>query len=82
MDVRPCPPVRFDVFNQFLFDDYIRSHLSKERRWFRKHKDEVGSMFPHERALAFVKDIRKLGVAENGRTFLDQFRVLITEVPS
>ena len=71
---------KFHVFNQFLYDDYIRSHLSKERRWFRKHKDECDSMFPHERALAFVKDIRKLGVAENGRTFLDQFRALITEI--
>jgi WASH complex subunit 7 len=27
-----------------------------------------------------VKDIRKLGVLENGRTFLDQFRILITEI--
>jgi len=27
-----------------------------------------------------VKDIRKLGVLDNGRTFLDQFRILITKI--
>ena len=36
-------------------------------------------MYPYERALKFVKDIRKLGVVD-GRTFLDQFRILITEI--
>lgn len=29
---------KFHVFSQFLFDDYISSNLSKERRWFKKNK--------------------------------------------
>lgn len=72
---------KFHVFSQFLYDDYIRSHLSKERRWFRKHRDQcVGSMYPYERATDLARDIRKLGVGEDGRSFLDHFRVLITEI--
>jgi WASH complex subunit 7 len=71
---------KFHVFSQFLFDEYIRGHLGKERRWFRKHKAELKNQYPYDRALKFVKDIRKLGVLDNGRTFLDQFRILITEI--
>uniref|UniRef100_A0A7S2MKL7 Uncharacterized protein n=1 Tax=Octactis speculum TaxID=3111310 RepID=A0A7S2MKL7_9STRA len=69
---------KFHVFSQFLFDEYIRGHLSKERRWFRKHKGD--RMYPYERAAKFVKEIRKLGVLESGKSFLDQFRILITEI--
>ncbi len=73
---------KFHVFSQFLYDDYIRAHLSKEHRWFKKHKNEasVNNMYPYDRALKFVRDIRKLGVSDTGKTFLDQFRVLITEI--
>ena len=72
---------KFHIFSQFLFDDYIRSFLQKEKRWFKKHhKDaDVDNKYPFERAASFTKDIRKLGVTE-GKTFLDQFRVLITEI--
>lgn len=71
---------KFHVFSQFLYDEYIRSHLSKERRWFRKNRDQCGSMYPYDRAADFARDIRKLGVGEDGRSFLDHFRVLITEI--
>ena len=72
---------KFHIFSQFLFDDYIRSFLQREKRWFKKHhKDlEVDNKYPFERAMGFVKDIRKLGVTE-GKTFLDQFRILISEI--
>jgi len=29
---------KFHIFSQFLFDDYISSSLSKERRWFKKNR--------------------------------------------
>ncbi|GMI01982.1 hypothetical protein TrST_g6111 [Triparma strigata] len=72
---------KFHIFSQFLFDDYIRSHLSKEKRWFKKHHkdDDVDNKYPFARAMSFVKDIKKLGVSD-GKTFLDRFRILITEI--
>jgi WASH complex subunit 7 len=73
---------KFDIFSQFLFDEYIKSYLQRERRWFHKHKDdkEVDNKYPYDRAFQFNKDIRKLGVSDSGKTFLDQFRMLITEI--
>ena len=73
---------KFNIFSQFLFDEYIKSYLARERRWFKKHKDteEVDQRYPYKHAFDFNKDIRKLGVAKNGQSFLDKFRVLITEV--
>ena len=73
---------KFHIFSQFLFDDYIKANLSREHRWFKKHKNEedVNNMYPYDRALKFVKDIKKLGVNEQGKTFLDQFRILISEI--
>jgi WASH complex subunit 7 len=61
---------------------YIKSHLSRERRWYKQNKEskEVDGQYPHERASALLKDIKKLGVNEDGLTFVDQFRLLITEI--
>ena len=73
---------QFHIFTEFLYDENIRSPLSKEHRWYRKHKTDadVNNMYPYERAAKFVKDVRKLGVSPDGMSFLDQFRVLITRI--
>lgn len=73
---------KFDIFSQFLFDEYIKSYLQREKRWFKKHRDDktVDNKYPFDRAFQFNKDIRKLGVSDSGKTFLDQFRLLITEI--
>jgi len=69
----------FTTFSHFLSDDYIRSYLQREARWFRKHKEECDNTYPFERALDFTKEIRKLGIIDN-KSFLDKFRMLITEI--
>ena len=71
---------KFDIFSQFLFDEYIKSYLQKEKRWYKKHKEERDNMYDFSRAFQFNKDIRKLGVSDTGKTFLDQFRILVTEI--
>lgn len=73
---------KFDIFSQFLFDEYIKSYLQREKRWYKKHREDknVDNKYPYDRAFQFNKDIRKLGVSDSGKTFLDQFRVLITEI--
>lgn len=70
---------KFHIFNQFLFDDYIRAFLSREVRWFKRNRDSCDQMYPYDHAFGFVRDIRNLGVME-GKSFLDRFRVLITEI--
>ena len=74
---------KFSIFSQFLFDEYIKSYVAREQRWFKKHKDDadIDQRYPYQHAFQFNKAIRKLGVdPKTGRTFLDQFRILITEI--
>ncbi|EDQ91034.1 uncharacterized protein MONBRDRAFT_15671 [Monosiga brevicollis MX1] len=71
---------RFFTFSQFLFDDHIKSRLLKDCRFFRENRDELDQQYPFERAEKFNRGIRKLGVKADGRTYLDRFRELITEI--
>eukprot|EP00301_Raphidiophrys_heterophryoidea_P006710 c12682_g1_i1.p1 GENE.c12682_g1_i1~~c12682_g1_i1.p1 ORF type:complete len:1163 (-),score=343.91 c12682_g1_i1:309-3629(-) len=68
------------IFSQFLFDDHIKSPCMKSHKWFKDNKEKLNNQFPFDRADNFNRHIRKLGVTEDGMTFLDQFRVLITEI--
>ncbi len=71
---------KFQIFTQFLFDEYIKGYLARERRWYRKNKADNNYRYPYDRAMAFTKEIRELGVTDDGLSFLDQFRKLITEI--
>lgn len=73
---------KFFIFSQFLFDDHIKSRLIKDIKFFRDNKEEHENMYPLKRAEKFQKDIRKLGLNDKQMSFLDQFRVLITEIGS
>ncbi|XP_037817171.1 WASH complex subunit 4 [Lucilia sericata] len=72
---------KFYTFSQFLYDEQIKARLMKELRSFaeRKQQDEY-PLYPYERADAFNKDIRKLGLANDGQTYMDLFRKVITHV--
>jgi WASH complex subunit 7 len=71
---------KFQIFTQFLFDEYIKGYLARERRWYRKNKAANNYRYPYDRAMAFTKEIRELGVTDDGLSFLDQFRKLIAEI--
>jgi WASH complex subunit 7 len=77
---------QFEFFTLFLFDENIKGYLAKERRWYKKNKNDLNFKYPFDRAFQFTKDIRKLGVTESKKkdggslTYLDQFRLLITQV--
>ncbi|OQS00393.1 hypothetical protein THRCLA_05958, partial [Thraustotheca clavata] len=73
---------KMDIFSQFLYDDYIKSFLKREQRWYKQHKDdpEVDHKYLYTRAFDFNKEVRQLGVSDTGKTFLDQYRILITEI--
>ena len=68
---------KFAIFSQFLFDDQIKSRLAKDARFF---KEDKSLKYPFERALKFNKGIRKLGVMDGNTTYLDQFRMLISQI--
>ena len=71
---------KFKVFSEFLFDDHIKSKLLKLGRSFREEKAATNSRFPYDHADRLLKDIKKLGVSDDGSTFMDHFRRQITEI--
>ena len=70
---------RFITFSQFLFDDHISARLYKDGRFFKKERAALNNCYPYERADKFNKEIRKLGM-DKGLSYLDKFRLLITEI--
>ena len=52
----------------------------REEKYFRDHKDDLDGIYPFERAEAFYKEVKKMGVFEDGSNYLDKFRVLITQI--
>jgi len=71
---------KFIIFSQFLFDDHIKSRLIKDTRFYKESKEKFNGKYPYDRAEKFNKEIRKLGITEEGNSYLDQFRLLITEI--
>ncbi|VDM37100.1 unnamed protein product [Toxocara canis] len=71
---------KFFIFSQFLFDDHIKSQLAKDVRFFRENADELKKMYPVKRAQRFNTAIRRLGVTADDLSFLDKFRILITQI--
>ena len=70
---------RLNAFAMFLADENIKSRLIKDIRYFRENHWGKDQRYPFDRADKFNKGIRKLGV-ENGLSFLDKFRMLITHI--
>ena len=63
-----------------MFDDQIKSRLIKDVCYFRESKVEIDQQYPYERAERFNRGIRKLGLTQDGLSYLDQFRLLITHI--
>ncbi|XP_054727038.1 WASH complex subunit 4 [Anastrepha obliqua] len=72
---------KFYTFSQFLYDEQIKSRLMKELRSYAEHKQSKSyPLYAYERADAFNKDVRKLGLSNDGQTYMDLFRKVITQV--
>jgi WASH complex subunit 7 len=71
---------KFNVFSQFIFDERIKSRLAKDLKFHRDQIDKNNQVYSYDRANIFNRDIKKLGMNEKGESFLDQFRMLITQI--
>ena len=71
---------KFRLFSEFLFDEHIKSKLIKLGRQFRDDRQRLNSRFPYDWADRLNREVRKLGVSDDGSTFIDQFRRQITEI--
>ena len=71
---------KFAVFSQFLFDELIQSPLIREERFFKENKEKCNGKYPYDRAENMIKEVKRLGLFDDGKNFLDKFRILITSV--
>lgn len=78
--VYKCLLKKLAILSQFLYDDYVKSRLLKDIKYFAAHKDELKGFYPIQRAEKYCFEIRKLGLTEDGKTYLDQARQLISEI--
>ena len=69
---------KFNIFSEFLYDEFIYNPLLQEQRFFNNSKEKLNGEYPYERAEKVAKAIKKLGVLKGNLTFLDKFRQLIT----
>jgi WASH complex subunit 7 len=63
-----------------MFDDYIRSRLLKDQKYYKENRDQLGNKYPWERAEKFNQEIKKLHGFDDGSSLMDKFRELITEI--
>lgn len=71
---------KLNIFNEFLYDEFIHNPLLQEQRWFRKNKNKVNNYYPYERAENMSRTIKKLGRTQSGILYIDKFRQLITHI--
>ncbi|KAF8297306.1 putative WASH complex subunit 7 [Trypanosoma cruzi] len=78
--VYKCLLKKLAILSQFLYDDHVKSRLIKDAKFFIAHKEELNGEYPLSRAENFIREMHKLGVADDGQTFLDKFRHLVSEI--
>ena len=71
---------KLNIFNEFLFDEFIHNPLMQEQRFFRKNKEKCGHKYPYERAENLSKTIKRLGTNKQGVSYLDKCRQTITHI--
>jgi WASH complex subunit 7 len=71
---------KLNIFNEFLYDEFIHNPLMQEQRFYRKNKEKLQNMYPYERAENMSRNIKRLGTTKQGTTYLDKFRSLITHI--
>lgn len=71
---------KFFTFSQFMYDEHIKSRLIKDLRYFKENTQINGNMYLYKNADKFNKGIRVLGLAEDGLSYLDLFRDLISQI--
>ncbi|ESL08593.1 hypothetical protein TRSC58_03701 [Trypanosoma rangeli SC58] len=78
--VYKCLLKKLAIFSQFLYDDHVKSRLIKDAKFFAAQKEELNGEYPLSRAEKFIRELRKLGLADDGQTFLEKFRHLVSEI--
>eukprot|EP01129_Flabellula_baltica_P015634 TRINITY_DN8032_c0_g1_i1.p1 TRINITY_DN8032_c0_g1~~TRINITY_DN8032_c0_g1_i1.p1 ORF type:complete len:1108 (-),score=219.26 TRINITY_DN8032_c0_g1_i1:5-3328(-) len=71
---------KIHVFSTFIFDEKINARLSRLARLYDEEKENLNTMYPYDEAKELAKYIEGLGDTADGKTYLQAFRDLVTEI--
>jgi WASH complex subunit 7 len=70
---------RIKVISQFLFDEYIKSSLMMEKRYWNEWKEKIQNKYPYERAENLCNDIKNLE-KNSDVSLVDKLRIFISQI--
>ena len=70
---------RIKVISQFLFDEYIKSSLMIEKKYWNDNKERIQNLYPYDRAEDLGNDIKNLEKTTDV-TLIDKLRLLISQI--
>jgi WASH complex subunit 7 len=71
---------RIKAISQFVLDEYIKSSLMLEKRYWLDNKEHIHNRYPYERAENLCNDIKNLIKSKDEITLLDKLRGFITQI--
>ncbi|XP_058811201.1 WASH complex subunit 4 [Topomyia yanbarensis] len=71
---------KFFAFSHFLYDEQIKARLTSDAKYFLENSDALNQTYDFDRAHAFNRKIKNLGLSEAGETYMDLFRKLICHI--
>lgn len=71
---------KFFAFSHFLYDEQIKARLTSDAKYFLENAEALNQTYDYNRAHAFNRKIKNLGLSEAGETYMDLFRKLICHI--
>jgi WASH complex subunit 7 len=71
---------RIKIITQFLMDEFIKSSLMLEKRYWLDHKEDLGNRFSYDRAEKLLNDIKNLSKGKDELTLIDKLRNIIAQM--
>lgn len=71
---------KFFTFSHFLYDEQIKARLTSDAKYFLENAEALNQTYDYERAHAFNRRIKNLGLSDAGETYMDLFRKLICHI--
>jgi len=71
---------RIKIITQFIMDEYIKSSLMLEKRYWADYKEKNNNMYPFSKAESVCNDIKNLLKTKDETTLIDKLRIFISHV--
>jgi WASH complex subunit 7 len=71
---------RLKTITQFIMDEYIKSSVMLEKRYWLDYKEKINNKYPYERAENLCNDIKNIMKTKEELTLVDKLRNFISQI--